>query len=146
MSETTFALLQMANIKPKRIDNYFDRQAAKRRLMLLTPKSYYMKKIRKDTGVPVSLLYRQNLTILIEVEWGTKEISWIHKYKEESQKNCLLYMGSGLPQSAATLARGRKLSEMVEGFELLDNREIVAIDTSDHSTIFHLRQSWIPIE
>lgn len=145
MSETTFALLQMANIMPNRIDKLFDERAANRRLLALSPANYYVKKIRQHTGIPVSFIIRQNLTILIEIEWGTKEYSWIHKYSEEFQRKCQLYIDRAIPQSVAVTATGRKLDELVQGFDILNKKDIVSIDAYGGSSTIYLRQSWIPI-
>lgn len=145
MSETTATILQLAEIKPKRIDELFDQRAADRRLLMLSTASYHVKKIRRHTGIPVTLIYRQNLTILIEIEWGTKKISWIHKYEEESQNRCKLHIYRAIPQSVAVTAAGKKFGDIVQGFDIFDSKVVTAIEANGGSSSIHLRQSWIPI-
>lgn len=144
ISSTTAALLNLADIKPARLNQAIQRKQGLQVGTQLGRRSHHVRKVVDQTGFPVVKFFRQNLSILLFAHFVVNNRGYF--YREESQKLCFISLPIEVPESVAVTAIGKPLSYIAQGFGVLDDLDVKSIARGRGMSEIHFNQTWISVD
>ena len=84
------------------------------------------------------MISRDHRNILLKVRWFNPYVV----YEEFSKKRCHLEIPGEIPESFVVNAKGKRISDYVEGLGLFGEMTIANIVNEGGHTIFNVAQTW----